>query len=774
MTRPPCPPAVANRRLRTAAQALARHWGALAALALFLIAGLAILDDYGVTVDEPEQRQSAHANLDYLASGDLDGFLNALFSPHDKFYGATFDALSLLAERAFGVNAVRASYLSRHLIIHLFFLGGGLFAYLLARRLFPNTLLALLAMLVFLLHPRIYAHAFFNSKDIPFLAMFAVTLFLTHRAFKRDTLLAFALLGAGVGALTHLRIMGALLFAAVPALRALDFAAASEREERKRVLLAAGAFTLTGALTVYALLPYLWSDPAKRAVEWWTTLSAHPTVLTELFRGATYASAEVPAEYLPAWFAVTSPPFALSLGMIGAAAILVAGVKSRGAAVRNTRLRFGALLIGCLAAPILAVILLNSNVYNGWRQAYFLWAPFSIAAAFGLHWLLSSFGRARPRAAVYGAAGAGLTATLLSMVLIHPNQNVFFNALVDRTTPERLRTQYELDYWGHSIRQAWERVLAERPTSIVAANSADLSRLAKENANILPDEARKRASRAPTLDAFTFRLRPSEPSALVESPLTIYNNTLLAIERKSDLQALYARLANQEPARRSVFDVHVLNETAAYLKEPCEQADTQALFFLDAAPQRSSVAPNEPEQPELNRIRFAFHENGAVFDGKCLTFAPLPGYPIAAVRTGQLTADDSASWSVEFWLDAEPWRTAYRAARSGEPAARSRFDVYAADRALTYVKETCEQSEAQPPFFLHVFPVRADDLPEARRSIGFDNLDFDFFPNGTTFDGKCVASVPLPDYPVASVRTGQFVRGEGEIWSAEFDLNAPG
>lgn len=774
MTCPFRSPVAADRRLRTAAQALARHWGALAALVLFLIAGLTVLDDYGVTVDEPEQRRTAQANWDYLAGGGFDGFLNALFSPHDKFYGAAFDSLSLLAERAFGADDVRGSYLTRHLVIHLFFLGGGLFAYLLARRLFPNALLALLAMLIFLLHPRLYAHAFFNSKDIPFLAMFAAALYLAHRAFKRDTLLAFALLGAGVGALTHLRIMGALLFAAVPALRALDGAAASGWEERKRVLLSTGAFTLAGALTVYALLPYLWSDAARRAVEWWTTLSAHPTVLTELFRGTSYASAEVPAEYLPAWFAVTSPPFALSLGIVGAAAVLVGGVKSRGTAVRNTRLRFGWLLVGCLAAPVLAVILLDANVYNGWRQAYFLWAPFSIAAAFGLHWLLSAFGRARPRAAVYGAAWAGIAATLLAAALIHPNQHAFFNALVDRTTPERLRTQYELDYWGHSIRQAWERVLAERPNSVVAANSADFSRLAKENANILPDEARKRTSRAPSLDAFTFRLRPSESSARVESRLTIYNNTLLAIERKSDLQALYERAARLEPARRSVFDVHVLDESAAYLKEPCEQADTEALFFLDAAPPRSTAAPSGTGQSELSRIRFAFHENGAVFDGKCAAFAPLPGYPAAAVRTGQLTADGGASWSVEFWLDAEPWRRAHRAAVSGDPVARSRFDVYAGGGALTYVREPCGQADYEAPFFLHVVPVRADALPAERRFFGFDNFDFEFFFNGAAFDNKCVATAPMPDYPIASIRTGQFVRGEGEIWSVEFDPRAPG
>ena len=68
-------------------KALAPHWGALLALALFLAAGLAVLDGYGIAYDAPSQRQNAEANLRYLASGDLLAFTSALYADHDKFYG---------------------------------------------------------------------------------------------------------------------------------------------------------------------------------------------------------------------------------------------------------------------------------------------------------------------------------------------------------------------------------------------------------------------------------------------------------------------------------------------------------------------------------------------------------------------------------------------------------------------------------------------------------------------------------------------------------------
>ncbi len=48
-----------------------------------------------------------------------------------------------------------------------------------------------------------------------------------------------------------------------------------------------------------------------------------------------------------------------------------------------------------------------------------------------------------------------------------------------------------------------------------------------------------------------------------------------------------------------------------------------------------------------------------------------------------------------------------------------------------------------------------------------DNRDFAFAGRGAYFDGKCMATVALPDYPIAVIRTGQFVSGEPPAWSVE-------
>ncbi len=234
-------------------------------------------------------------------------------------------------------------------------------------------------------------------------------------------------------------------------------------------------------------------------------------------------------------------------------------------------------------------------------------------------------------------------------------------------------------------------------------------------------------------------------------------------------RAAYRAAASGEPVARSVFDLYVTDGQLAYVKEECEQEDVGKRFSLHIVPERVDDLPRERRAHGFDNLDFDFFLNGALFDGKCVALVPLPDYSVAAFRTGQRNPqDESPKWSVNIRLNPEPYRAAYRAA-AGEPVARSVFDLHMTDGQLTYVKEECDQEDTGHRFFLHIVPERADDLPQERREHGFDNLDFDFFLNGALFDGKCVASVPLPDYPIASIRTGQF-DPQGEVWRADFAL----
>ena len=100
-----------------------------------------------------------------------------------------------------------------------------------------------------------------------------------------------------------------------------------------------------------------------------------------------------------------------------------------------------------------------------------------------------------------------------------------------------------------------------------------------------------------------------------------------------------------------------------------------------------------------------------------------------------------------------------------------RWDVYLRDDTLVYAKEPCVPEDVDATFFLHVDPIDPDDLPGPRRRAGYDNLDFRFDDRGGILNGGvCAVEVPLPEYGIAAIRTGQLERVEGgfhSLWEWE-------
>ena len=73
--------------------------------------------------------------------------------------------------------------------------------------------------------------------------------------------------------------------------------------------------------------------------------------------------------------------------------------------------------------------------------------------------------------------------------------------------------------------------------------------------------------------------------------------------------------------------------------------------------------------------------------------------------------------------------------------------------------------------FWHIIPDKDKDLPPQFQEYGFENRDFHW--RGTKLYGRCVDAVPLPDYPIARIHTGQYLPGQGELGREEIALAAP-
>ena len=778
---------------------------ALAVCLLAALYGILIIDDYAIVIDAVWQRAIGNLTLDYVL-----GRSNELLSLNGREYGVAFELPLILAERALGLEDSRSIYLLRHLLTHLFFIAGAFFAALLAWRMTGSRWLGLFALLLFLLHPRLYAHSFVNSKDLPFLSMFMVALYFTHRAFRRDTLGAFILCGVAVGLLTNIRIMGLMLFPAVIVMRSLDFGYEFHRpERRRRVLLTAGAFALAAILTLYATWPWLWGDPLSRFAEAFSRMANFPYPHFSLFQGEPTAHQSPPWNYIPVWLGLTTPPAALLLAAAGGAAALGRGLAQPGEIFRNTPRRFEGLLLACLILPVAAVIVLDSTLYNDWRQMYFLYAPLCLLAVGGLQGLLAGAGRVRllpgrvfggrkvpggataVRAAVYGLAGIALFSAALQLLQLHPFQGLYFNLLADRRTPEYLGSQYDLRPWPAWVRPGLEHLLERYPEETLRIRAPfgrgfDGSKFVFPY--ILPPKQRERLETELAANEPADFFIANAPNYVVSGgaaalfppsiyTLQVYRNTVLNIgaldlSRVDDAGAAlhrerYQSVVAGEPVIRAEFDVYLQGRTLSWVQDPCDPAAVgwgMELALYPAEPRH--LPPHQREQgfvrgPRLPLVRF---------DGKCFAQTTLPDYELTRFRTGigrfdPATGARLGTWVGHYYPGRPEVMEAIARRRQSEPPPgdAAQWEVFRDGQRLLYAKAGCAPADREAMFFLHLTPANPEDLPGDRRKYGYDNLDFPFAWRGLAVGDECIIVAPLPDYPIAAINTGQYT-GAGRLW----------
>ena len=759
--------------------------GHLVLCALFLLVGLALAGDYGIPPDETAQRRTAQDNLNYIL-GQTDRVATPLYQ--DRLYGVTFELPLLLAEKALGLEDYYHIHRLRLTLTHLFFILGAFFCYRLAYQLFGSRRIALFALLIFLLHPRLYAHSYINSKDLPFLTLFVITLYLLERAFRRDTMGAFLLLGIAVGLLTNLRIMGLMLFPAVIAMRGLDGFYAGPGPERKRILGTAGLFVLAAVLTLYAVTPYAWANPGDYLAASLDLTIQHPALTSQIFQGARLTSDQAPPHYTVVWFAITTPPLLL-LGGGGMAAVLARSRTRPGAIFRNNRLRFGWLLLACFLLPPLAAAVLDANQYGNWRHFYFLYAPGCLLAAGGLHWLTTAPAAPRPwRAGLGGLVGLGLGLTALQMAQIHPSQHIYFNFLVDRTTPERLRTQYEMDYWKLARQEGLEYLAEHYPGETLTV------RVERPPHNILPPAARQGlilAAGGRRADwELLYKPEPGQGDLAFNAPYRrhIYNNTLVVVRpldaarmtpaAVAAYREIYRQARAGEPIIRADYAVYLEDKRLTFVQENCPSDGRDVWFGVRLFPHRPETLPPHLWQPGSYAT---FSNNRVRVDDTCLAVIQLPDYAQGDLILSQRPL---GNWGPAAGLPV--WAELYSLSRPGlgeliaehrrqSPAAANpaafavSIDRDGGRNRLLYAKADCPQSEYETPITLHITPANPADLPAYRRASGFDNRDFPLEWYGGRPGGDCVAIVPLPDYPIAAIRTGQADRWEVNL----YPLTAP-
>lgn len=500
-----------------------------------LILGLIIYKDYGMGWDEPLQRGPALLSWDYVFHGKMD-----LFTTETDNHGAGFEMVLLAFEKGMNLTDTRDIYLMRHIVTHVLFLLSSFAGYVLVYRMFRDKWIASLGFLMFTFAPRIYAHSYFNSKDLPFLCMVLIGLAFTQLAFDKKKWWWFVLAGMAFGYGTGIRVMGIFYLLLVGLLLLIDLITQlKEKQKPVNPIVQMVLFTLGFSFILYLSWPYLWRDPVGKFKESFGALAHFKFQGSVFFQGQFTPAPDLPWTYIPTWFIISTPILWLVAGAAGLILLIAGFVRNPKAYLVNGNDRNLLFYALCFAGPVLAIIVMHSVVYDDWRHLYFVYPPFVLVGLYAINRL---YVMNKMKWVALGICGAQLLVVANFMVLNHPNQQVYFNSLV-KQDDEYLRSQYELDYWGCSFRQALEQ-LAEADNSPVIKVSGNWAFPLNNNIMILPKELRKRfvlENDPQKSDYFltNFRLHPGDagyPAAnYIQYELSICHSTVMRVYKVKGL-----------------------------------------------------------------------------------------------------------------------------------------------------------------------------------------------------------------------------------------------
>jgi hypothetical protein len=459
---------------------------------LFLALGIGGFDDYGLSWDDAGQRHFGQITWAYVLHGD-----QTLLTDVNRYHGPAFELLLTILEQALGLDDSRAVYLMRHLVTFLLFYASAVVFYVLCARGFSNSWAGLLGSLLLVLHPRILAHSFYNSKDLPFLSVFIISVYTMTRYLEKKNMLSVLAHAAACGILVDIRILGIVVPALTVTFILIDLASSrSTGISRARLLASLSGYGVGCAVFTVALWPVLWRHPASQLLQALREMSHYSWYGGGWYMGDYVRADSVPWHYIPVWLSITTPILYSAAFLIGLFATVKAFLQRGVGAILDGRTRFALIALLWFFVPLATAIALRSVLYDSWRHMFFIYPGFVILAVSGLLWLVQLVRRcvsSRARVGLFVLMALivayGVGDTLRFIVKNHPHENVYFNRLAGKTMSE-VKQRFELDYWGLSYRQALEYILTNDHADTIAVLVSNSP--GRANAMILPSSQRDR------------------------------------------------------------------------------------------------------------------------------------------------------------------------------------------------------------------------------------------------------------------------------------------
>jgi hypothetical protein len=423
-----------------------------------ILIGSLIYKDYGISVDEPQQREIGKTSLNFIAhffhisslidANEIHANAESVFSTQrDRDYGVIFELPAEFLVKILGLQEENIYYF-RHFINYILFSVSVIcFYYLLLHR-YQKASLALLGVLFLVLSPRIFGDAFYNTKDLAFLSFIVIASYTLVRYLANPNTVNCIWHAIATACAVDVRIMGAMVIG----LTCVGLFAQFYVKEKsfsiflKQVI----AYIALTCIFVFIFWPWLWTDPIGHFLEAFKNMSKFRTNLNMLYFGDMVWSGNLPWHYVPTWIFITTPLLYLALFFIGIFAVPFGNNKS----LVNEKIQ-DYLFLTLFFLPIILVIALNSVIYNGWRHLYFVYPSLIYLSIRGYSYLSTLIRQRALLNTLKIIVLCSLGSTTFWMIKDHPYQYLYFNAL-----PKDWVRNFDVDYWGVAYKNSLEKILA--------------------------------------------------------------------------------------------------------------------------------------------------------------------------------------------------------------------------------------------------------------------------------------------------------------------------
>ncbi|HUO58258.1 MAG TPA: hypothetical protein VMV05_08785 [bacterium] len=425
-------------------------------LAYFLLA-LFTYKSYGITWDEWDWYISGEEYLKhFLHMVPAEQDHNEIFSDEQASHNYLYPALA----RAFN-HYLEAENLHRFNMFFALFAFWVLFEVLLDA--FQNSWLALLGPLTLYLTLRFSGDIPANPKDMPFAVLYLCSLaaLYFYRRVPWNKLSQDFILGSLFGWTACVRVLGLTLLPVFLFFRLLDYYELKRSGSRLTFLNWAaeegphwGLLFIVSQFWMMALWPYLGSNYFGNYPKIFTASKNFSWDGGMLFMGNTIHAGQKLWYYLPGWFLVSMPLFALAFFLFSHWVFL----KTERPRIRRAYLIFAVPFFLNLGL----YLVLKPVIYNGLRHYLFLVPLFCALAAVGL---AEFWNKAMPslwKRGILLLVALNVGSILGQFVQLFPYQYIYLNELTGGVRGGALK--FDTDYWGASLKEAAQWLQAHELT----------------------------------------------------------------------------------------------------------------------------------------------------------------------------------------------------------------------------------------------------------------------------------------------------------------------